>query len=141
MSSLCLQISLNVRIFYIYFSFSDLAESGRLCQNNYEKWWNGAWNNLIPYNGTNRNVLFQTILIFVTIYGLYGHLLTQDGADQLECVIGLRNNHWGEGLGCLRPNTAQGLGCKPRPRAVFGLRQPRLTSEVIVPILPQVNWI
>ena len=36
----------------------------------YEKWWSGAWNDLIPYNGTNRNVLFQTHLLFVTIYGL-----------------------------------------------------------------------
>ena len=43
---------------------------------------------LFHKNGTNRIVLFQTHLLFVTVYGHYGHLLTQDDADQLECVIG-----------------------------------------------------
>ena len=37
---------------------------------------------------TNRNVLLQIHLIFVTMYGLCGHLLTKDAADQLECGIG-----------------------------------------------------
>ena len=38
--------------------------------------------------GTIRNVLCQTHLLFITMCGLCSHLLTQDEANQLECVIG-----------------------------------------------------
>ena len=43
--------------------------------------------------------------LFVTIYGLCGHLLTQDDTYQLECVIGYASSLYLVMLSCKRSIT------------------------------------
>ena len=44
--------------------------------------------------GPNRNVLFQTHILLVTIYGFIWSSFTYDDAPLLHCVIGYATSHY-----------------------------------------------